>query len=414
MGSPLGTTGSNSAKEYRRVDNSFYKGTVVKNEDSPHLFRCKIYIPEIVNQPLADWLARWKTKGESKTLQLRFPGKNLSSGAWKDTGVWETIAEYLPWAEPCTSLIGEHGPQRFHSPTGRAVQSETNFPVGWPKTDSNTPTLQEGSFSPSYVYANSETNMGDTFTDTSPYLSMNNNPYGYNYGPKGYVDGPKGTFCQPRVGSQVWVFFYRGDHQFPVYFGGRQSVREIDPVYADAQGDQGNINPSLNYAGMFENDSPSNVASVEQVEQSGGSEGVVGDNVTDFVKNFEGFDPNAYSDYGQVSIGYGTRAKPGETTISQQEASRRLGEELSQARQEVLQVNSQQNRNWTENQIDALTSFTYNTGGGNLRTLTQSTRNNQQIADIMLQYNKAGGQVLGGLVTRRQAERELFLGGYST
>tara|TARA_R110002012_G_scaffold81976_1_gene207612 strand:+ start:169 stop:1317 length:1149 start_codon:yes stop_codon:yes gene_type:complete len=265
MASPLGTTGSNLAKEYRRVDNSFYKGTIVKNGEDPlNLLRCKIYIPEISNQPLRNWLSRWKEGDEGKTMQQRFPGKNLSSGVWRDTGIWETLAEYLPWAEPCTSLIGEHGPARFHSPTGQAVVSESNFPEGWPTTDKKPPTLKEGSFSPSYAYANSETNMGDTFTDTSPYLSMNNNPYGYNYGPKGYVDGPKGTFCQPRVGAQVWVFHYRGDHQFPVYFGGRQSAREIDPIYASAQGGPGESNPSLYLAGMFENDSPSNVASGQQ------------------------------------------------------------------------------------------------------------------------------------------------------
>ena len=134
MGSPLGTTGSNSANEYRRVDNSFYKGTVIKNgEESRHLLRCKIYIPEVTNQPLDSWLEAYK----NETMLQRFPGRNLSSGVWKDTAIWESLAEFLPWAEPCTSLIGEHGPARYHSPTGKAIASESNYPEAWPATDSN-------------------------------------------------------------------------------------------------------------------------------------------------------------------------------------------------------------------------------------------------------------------------------------
>ena len=270
MGAPLGTTGSNSANEYRRVDNSFYKGTVIKNGED-HLLRCKIYIPEVTNQPLDSWLEAYK----NTNIDMRFPGRNLSSGAWRDTAIWEKIAEFLPWAEPCTSLIGEHGPARYHSPTGQAVASESNYPEAWPATYSNTPTLRRGSFSPSYVYANTETNIGDAFTNTCPNLSMNNNPFGFNYGPKGYIDGPKGTFSQPRVGSQVWVFFFRGDHQFPVYFGGRQSAREIDPIYASAQGGPGETNPSSYLAGPFENELPNNVDPFEYWEEGYGREGSI-------------------------------------------------------------------------------------------------------------------------------------------
>ena len=36
-------------------------------------------------------------------------------------------------------------------------------------------------------------------------------------------------------------------------------------------------------------------------------------------------------------------------------------------------------------------------------------RNNKQIAEALLLYNKAGGKVLAGLTKRRKAERELFL-----
>lgn len=61
-----------------------------------------------------------------------------------------------------------------------------------------------------------------------------------------------------------------------------------------------------------------------------------------------------------------------------------------------------------QNMFDALTSFCYNCGNGNLKHLV-SGRNARQVADAMLLYNKANGKELAGLTRRRKAERELFL-----
>lgn len=60
-----------------------------------------------------------------------------------------------------------------------------------------------------------------------------------------------------------------------------------------------------------------------------------------------------------------------------------------------------------QNQFDALVSFTFNCGAGNLRTLCKN-RTKEQIAEKILAYNKAGGKVLAGLVRRREAEKKLF------
>lgn len=65
--------------------------------------------------------------------------------------------------------------------------------------------------------------------------------------------------------------------------------------------------------------------------------------------------------------------------------------------------------NLTQCQFDALVSFTYNCGAGNLQRLIKN-RNFQQIADAMLLYVKdASGRTLEGLVRRRRWERELFM-----
>lgn len=67
-------------------------------------------------------------------------------------------------------------------------------------------------------------------------------------------------------------------------------------------------------------------------------------------------------------------------------------------------------RTWTQGQFDALVSFAYNCGAGNLRKLV-ANRTNAEIANAILLYRKAGGKVLSGLVKRRQDERALFLKG---
>lgn len=64
---------------------------------------------------------------------------------------------------------------------------------------------------------------------------------------------------------------------------------------------------------------------------------------------------------------------------------------------------------WNQNQFDALVSFTFNCGRGNLNKLLQNgTRTIREISAMIPAYNKSGGVVLQGLVNRRAAEKELF------
>jgi GH24 family phage-related lysozyme (muramidase) len=137
----------------------------------------------------------------------------------------------------------------------------------------------------------------------------------------------------------------------------------------------------------------------------------VAQDLTNFVKHFEGFSSKAFGDYKQTSIGYGTRARKGETTISKEEAESRLAEELSKARTQVEALNESAGYNFKPHEVDALTSFAYNVG--NVKQLTGGgKRSREEIASKMLEYNKAGGKVLPGLVKRRTAEHNLFTKGY--
>lgn len=60
-----------------------------------------------------------------------------------------------------------------------------------------------------------------------------------------------------------------------------------------------------------------------------------------------------------------------------------------------------------QNQFDALVSFTYNCGNGNLKKLIKN-RTLPEISEALLLYNKSGGKVLAGLTKRRKAEKMLF------
>lgn len=66
-----------------------------------------------------------------------------------------------------------------------------------------------------------------------------------------------------------------------------------------------------------------------------------------------------------------------------------------------------------QNQFDALVSFVYNIGEGNFLTSSVlkwlNAGNIKKAADSFKLFNKAGGEVMLGLVRRRLAEKELFL-----
>lgn len=129
----------------------------------------------------------------------------------------------------------------------------------------------------------------------------------------------------------------------------------------------------------------------------------------DAIKKFEGFTPKASWDYKQHSIGYGTKARfPGET-IDQAEADRRFQQEIGSARGYVrgLGVPMQ------PGQEAALTSLTFNAGPGWINSgLGQAVRsgNWDEASRRFVQYNKAGGEVLPGLASRRNQEAA-WLGG---
>ena len=127
------------------------------------------------------------------------------------------------------------------------------------------------------------------------------------------------------------------------------------------------------------------------------------------IKSFEGCRLKAYKcPAGVWTIGYGhtVGVKEGDC-ITQKQADEYLRNDLEKYEKAVQNYNTIYHFN--QNQFDALVSFTYNCGTGNLKNLTQDgKRTLAQISAKILLYNKAGGVVLRGLQRRRAAEKELF------
>jgi GH24 family phage-related lysozyme (muramidase) len=120
----------------------------------------------------------------------------------------------------------------------------------------------------------------------------------------------------------------------------------------------------------------------------------------------------AFWDYKQYSIGYGTKASGPNEIISEAEADKRLRDEISKSYQHVSNYAKQKGYNWDQGKMDALASFVYNLGPGQLKNLTNDgKRTDAEIAQALPLYNKAGGKVLAGLEKRRTAELGMFTGG---
>lgn len=137
------------------------------------------------------------------------------------------------------------------------------------------------------------------------------------------------------------------------------------------------------------------------------------DNGINLIKKFEGVRLSAYKALPSepyYTIGYGHYGPDVKASmvITMEEAEDYLREDVTRFERYVSAYVSQ--GPLSQNQFDALVSFSYNCGAGNLKKLVTG-RTLPEIADAMLLYNKAGGKVYDGLTRRRKAERELFMKG---
>ncbi len=138
------------------------------------------------------------------------------------------------------------------------------------------------------------------------------------------------------------------------------------------------------------------------------------DACVDMLCYFEGFRAEAYQDsVGVWTSGYGsTRGVKEGDVVTEQEARERMLQELtddySYDVQRLVSVPLAQY------EFDALSSWTYNLGSGDLASSTLLKKLNkgdyEGAAKEILRWDRAGGQVLLGLSRRRASEMLMFQG----
>lgn len=142
-----------------------------------------------------------------------------------------------------------------------------------------------------------------------------------------------------------------------------------------------------------------------------------------FIAGFEGFSGKLYNDpAGHCTIGYGHLVHKGNCNGSEPAAfTKGLTKEEALT---LLKTDAQTYANavrgsvtvpLNQAQFDALVSWTYNLGAGNLKSSTMLKKLNAgdyaSVPAEMARWNKAGGKVLAGLVRRRESEGRLFATG---
>ena len=131
------------------------------------------------------------------------------------------------------------------------------------------------------------------------------------------------------------------------------------------------------------------------------------------IKKFEGCELKAYMCSADVlTIGYGHTATVHETMeITQEVADQLLAEDIEKFES---YVNQYVEVPLEQCEFDALVAWTFNLGPGNLKESTLLKVLNEgkksEVPAQMKRWNKAGGNVLQGLVRRREAEALLWEG----
>ena len=136
----------------------------------------------------------------------------------------------------------------------------------------------------------------------------------------------------------------------------------------------------------------------------------IGNKGLELIKSFEGCRLSSYKcPSNKWTIGWGRTSGVYEgMVITQEQADQFLFEDVQRF---VNAVNQYQVRfNFNQNQFDALVSFTYNCGEGSLAAVMSCCNTKKEIAEECKLYNKSSaGQILAGLVRRREEEYKLFM-----
>lgn len=133
----------------------------------------------------------------------------------------------------------------------------------------------------------------------------------------------------------------------------------------------------------------------------------------DLIKEFEGFRPKAYvCPAGVWTCGFGTtRGVKAGMVWTKEQAERALMRDVRAFESAVLE--GLDGAKVTDTQFSAMVALCYNIGATNFAKSSvlrfHKAGSYDKAADSFRLWNKANGQVLNGLIRRREAERNLYL-----
>lgn len=149
--------------------------------------------------------------------------------------------------------------------------------------------------------------------------------------------------------------------------------------------------------------------------------------LTDYIIGFEGFSKFPQWDYGQWSVGYGTRCPADRLSryrqygIPENEARELLEEFILNFADAVDEWIDREGLRLEDFERDALISLSYNIGTGwlsggydDLKRIIKRGGSDTQLMNTMAQICHAGGKILPALVQRRICEAHLYLTGEYT
>lgn len=238
---------------------------------------------------------------------------------------------------------------------------------------------------------------------------------GLGYSPLGLVEG-----------TWVLVTFTDKENQNPIILGSVGGIPntpgtiESDEVNVDvAEPDDGVIRTSDGTKLTSSDGTPVTYGEYQQLSTPTLKRAVdftPSNQAIELVKKWEGFKANAYQDsVGVWTIGYGStrvngqKVQPGQ--VITESAAR--AEMLSFFKTDIVAYFDVIRQPVTQSMVDALCCLIYNIGIGAFKksTVLQSLNSGKytDAAAAITLFNKAGGKVLRGLVSRRNDEKELFL-----
>lgn len=153
------------------------------------------------------------------------------------------------------------------------------------------------------------------------------------------------------------------------------------------------------------------------------SEMTVSDALVEILKNEEGFSAKPYWDYGQYTVGYGTRCPDDmleeykNNGISKEDAEVLLRNYLAGTESTInKKFIDKYGLTLSQNQFDALITFSYNCGTGWINktgdvffNAVKNGATGSELINAFTLWCSAGGQILPGLVRRRLCEANMYL-----